>query len=498
VHNEGLGSWPARRARMAPDRTAVIFDERAWTYGELHDRVLRLAHALRALGVRAGDRVAYLGANHPAFLETFFATCAAQAIFVPLNFRLAPPELAFILGDCGADVLVHAADHAEVAAGLGARRTVNLADGYEDLMASVPGAPLDEPASLDDICMIMYTSGTTGRPKGAALSHANLTWNCVNVLLDVDLARDEVTLVSAPMFHAAALNMTCLPTFAKGATAVIMPSFDPDGAFDLIERHRVTWMFGVPAMFAAMARSPRWPRADLSSVRILECGGAPVPESLIQTYRARGLTFLQGYGMTETAPGALFLGPEAADRVGSAGKPSFFTDVRLAGPDGEPPATGEPGEIQVRGPNVIASYWRRPDATGEAFTGDGWFRSGDAAYVDEDGFFHVFDRIKDVIISGGENIYPAEVEAALYEHPAVAECAVIGVPDETWGEVGRAIIVLRPDARADGTELLGSLDGRLARYKIPKSVEFTDALPRNATGKVLKKLLRDGPSGPRE
>jgi fatty-acyl-CoA synthase len=479
---------------MTPDRTALLFEDGSWTYGRLYERVTRLAHALRGLGVRHGDRVAYLGQNHPAFLETLFAAGALGAILVPLNFRLAAPELAYMLGDSGARVLVHAPELAETVTRSRPPvppHTVAVGDEFERMLAGGAPEPLDEPVGLDDICMIMYTSGTTGRPKGAMITHGNVTWNCVNVLLDVDLTRDEVTLVSAPLFHTAALNMTCLPTLLKGAAAVVMPSFSPDAAFDLIERHRVSWMFGVPAMFTAMARSPRWPDADLSSVRILECGGAPVPEALIRTYRARGLTFLQGYGMTEAAPGVLFLGPEAADRVGSAGKPSFFTDVRMAG------AT-EPGEILVRGPNVMKGYWGRAEATGESFADDGWFRSGDAAVTDDDGFFYIVDRIKDVIISGGENVYPAEVEAVLYEHPAVAECAVIGVPDDAWGEVGKAVVVLTQDARADAAELLGSLSGRLARYKIPKTVEFADALPRSASGKVLKQRLREIHGGPAE
>jgi fatty-acyl-CoA synthase len=257
VRNQGIGSWPARRARMAPGRTAVIFRESVWSYGELDERVTRLAHGLRARGLSAGGRVAYLGPNHPTFLETLFAAGAVGAIFVPLNFRLTGPELEFILDDSGADMLVYAPEQADVVAAMPAgRQMIALADDYEDLMAEAASDPLDEPVGLEDICMIMYTSGTTGAPKGAMLTHGNITWNCVNVLLDVDLTRDEVTLVSAPMFHAAALNMTCLPTFMKGAAAVVMPSFSPDGAFDLIEKHRVTWMFGVPAN--PMLGSSRW------------------------------------------------------------------------------------------------------------------------------------------------------------------------------------------------------------------------------------------------
>jgi fatty-acyl-CoA synthase len=338
--------------------------------------------------------------------------------------------------------------------------------------------------------MIMYTSGTTGRAKGATLTHANATWNCFNVIIDVDVAGDEVSLVSAPLFHTAALNMLCLPTLMKGGTAVLVSSFDPERVFDLIEAYRVTWMFGVPSMFTAMAQARRWPEADLSSVRILMCGGAPVPEALIHTYQKRGLTFLQGYGMTETAPGALFLSRHMDPRVGSAGKQSFFTDVRLVRPDLSEPAVGEPGEIVVQGPNVMRGYWGQPEATAASLAEGSWFRSGDVAVVDEDGFFYVRDRIKDMIISGGENIYPAEVEAVLYQHPCVAECAVIGVPDEKWGEVGRAVIALKPGQETTEDQLLGFLQGKVAKYKIPKSVQFVDGLPRTGSGKVDKRTLR--------
>jgi fatty-acyl-CoA synthase len=338
--------------------------------------------------------------------------------------------------------------------------------------------------------MILYTSGTTGRPKGATLTHANVTWNSFNVLIDIDVASDEVSLVSAPLFHAAALGMLCLPTLLKGGTVVLAPGFDPARAFDLIESRRVTWMFGVPAMFSAMAQAPRWADADLSSVRILMCGGAPVPEPLIVTYEKRGLTFLQGYGMTEASPGALFLSRQNVSKIGSAGKASFFSAVRLVRPDFSEPAPGEPGEILVKGPNVMKGYWGQPEATDSALLDGEWFRSGDVGVVDEDGFFYIRDRLKDMIISGGENIYSAEVEAVLGQHPGVAECAVIGVPDEKWGEVGKAFVALRPNQDALEQELLDFLNGKLARYKIPKSVERVSALPRTGSGKVDKSSLR--------
>ncbi|WP_406673263.1 long-chain fatty acid--CoA ligase [Nonomuraea sp. N2-4H] len=488
MRNQGIGSWPARRARMTPERVALSYRGRDRTYRELLERVYRLACALGGtLGVRRGDRVAFLGVNQPAMVETFFAAGLLGAVFVPLNTRLAEPELRYILEDAEAAVLVLGEERD--GGGLPGRH-VGAAE-YEELIASGSPEPVDEPVSQDDICLIMYTSGTTGRPKGAMLTHGNLTWNAVNLLVDVPLAHDEVVLISAPMFHIAALAQTLIPCVLKGGRAVLEPSFDVDRTYDLIERERVTVMFGVPSMFGFIAQSPRWPTADLSSLRHLLCGGAPVPEPLIRTYQERGLTFLQGYGMTETSPGALFLGAErSVDKAGTAGVPCFFSDVRLVAPDGSPAAPGRPGELYVQGPNVMAGDWRRPEDTAKVLSDDGWFRSGDIGVADEDGYVRISDRINDLIISGGENIYPAEVESALYEHPAVAECAVIGVPDERWGEVGKALVVLRPDHRAGADDLLKHLDGRLARYKIPKYVEFVGELPKNAAGKLLKAPLR--------
>ena len=499
MRNQGTGSWPARRARMSPDRTALIHDGRALSYAALHDRVTRLARALDGLGVTRGDRVAYLGPNRPELAETLFAAGALGAVFVPLNSRLAPPELAGILRDCAASVLIW---DARLARAVGALREAGLAVGhdvmtgpgeYEDLIDREPNGPVDEPVSLDEPGMIQYTSGTSGRPKGVVLTHANIAWNCVNILIDVDLSAEEVSLVSAPMFHTAGLNQLFLPTFLKGGTSVLMSAFDPDAALELIGKHQVTWMFGVPAMFAAMTRSPRWAGADLSSVRILMCGGAPVPAALIRAYQDRGLTFVQGYGLTETSPGALFLrAPDSVRKAGSAGTPCFFTDVRVVRPDLTEVAAAETGEVIIQGPNVTNGYWRQPAATAAAFLPGGWLRSGDAATIDRDGYVFIAGRVKDMFISGGENVYPAEVEQVLCEHPAVAECAVIGVPDDHWGEIGRAVVVLRNGAAADPDRILGFLDGRLARYKIPKSVVFTGALPRNGAGKVIKSQLTSG------
>ncbi|MGO4458548.1 long-chain fatty acid--CoA ligase [Streptomyces sp. M-16] len=501
--NQGIGSWPARRARRTPDRIALVHQDRTRTYRELHQRVLRLAHALRALGVRRGDRVAYLGPNHPAFLEALFAAGVLGAVFVPLNTRLAAPELAYNLADSGSTILIHAPEQTEAAraaadeAGVVRHRITLAAPGragllYEELLAANGPEPLDEAVAPGDPCMIMYTSGTTGRPKGAVLTHGNIIWNSVNVIVDTDLAGDEVTLVVAPLFHTAGLNMTCLPTFLKGGQVVLLDSFDAERVLETVERRRVTYMFGVPAMYDAMAARTRWATTDLSSLRTLNCGGAPVPARTIAAYLDRDLAFSQGYGMTEASPGVLFLGREQTSaKAGSAGVPHFFTDTRLVLPDGTDAAPGERGEVLVHGPNVMSGYWDRPEDTEAAFTDGDWLRTGDVARLDADGYAYVVDRVKDMFVSGGENVYPAEVEGVLLTHPAVDGCAVVGVPDPVWGEVGRAVVVLRPGSRADEHDLLGHLQGRLAKYKIPRSVVLTDALPRTASGKIHKPAVRE-------
>ncbi|MFF5078288.1 long-chain fatty acid--CoA ligase [Actinoplanes sp. NPDC000266] len=470
--NRGLGSWPARRAAISPDRVALVFGDDSWSYAETRDRITRLAHRLRAEGVGRGDRVAYLGPNHPALVETLFATHLLGGVFVPLNFRLTAAEAGYQLGHCGARVLIRAPECAVVSA----PTTIELPE-----LSGIDGPPLEVDVELDDPAFILYTSGTTGRPKGAVLTHGNVIWNTYNLLVGVDVAGDEVTLIGAPLFHVAALNQCLLPTVLKGGRCVIMPSWDAGRALDLIEAHRVTWMFGVAAMFAALAQSPRWPDTDLSSLRCVMSGGAAVPPALIRAYQERGLTFCQGYGMTETAPGATFLeARESLDHVGSAGVPVFFTDVRV---------DGNPGEVLVRGPNVTPGYWNDPAATADAFT-EGWLRTGDIAEVDAGGHFHILDRLKDMYISGGENVYPAEVEAALFEHPAVAEAAVIGVPDEKWGEVGRAFIVPAAGPPPTADQLRAHLAERVARYKIPAHFTIVDDLPRTGSNKVRKAELR--------
>jgi fatty-acyl-CoA synthase len=339
--------------------------------------------------------------------------------------------------------------------------------------------------------MVQYTSGTSGRPKGVMLTHGNIIWNVYNLLVDVDLGSDEVALVTAPLFHTAALNQLLLPTLLKGGTAVLEPRFDPERVIDLIEEQGVTLLFGVTSMYLALSQSPRWADADLHTLRTALSGGAPVPAALLETWLERGLAIIQGYGLTEASPGATMTrAAESRRKLGSVGTSCFFSDVRVVGPDARPVAAGEIGEVLVQGPNVTPGYWNQPEATAAAID-HGWLHTGDLATVDDEGYLFIVDRLKEMYISGGENVYPAEVEQAVYTHPSVAECAVVGVPDERWGEVGRAVVALRPGHSLTEEELLAHLTGRLARYKLPRTVVFTEELPHNASGKLVKSRVRE-------
>lgn len=500
MRDAGMGSWPRRRARMTPGAVAFVHEGERTTYATVEERVNNVAQGLRALGVERGERVAYLGLNSTDMMIVVFAVARVGAVIVPLNTRLAPPETAFILRDCAPRLLIWDEPLAAVATSAAVAEldldtiTVHASDGRTLASVEESGAgqaPLDELISLDDLFMIQYTSGTSGRPKGVMMTHGNITFNVYNVLVDLDLGSDERALVTAPLFHTAALNQVAFPIFLKGGTSYIEAAFHPGRTIDIIESERITVLFGVTAMYAAMTREPRWESADLSSLRIAESGGAPIPMSLLQAFIDRGLVIQQGYGLTEASPGTTFLRtPECVRKVGTAGTACFWGDVRVIRADATAAEVGEAGEIQTQGPNVTRGYWGLEQASADAFT-DGWLRTGDLGRFDDDGFLTIVDRLKDMFVSGGENVYPAEVEAAISTHPAVAECAVIGVPDARWGEVGRAVVTLRDGAVLDENALIKHLDGRIARYKIPKSVVIVEALPRNGSGKLLKGALRD-------
>jgi fatty-acyl-CoA synthase len=497
-----VGSWVARRSLIGPDRPAVSFEDHTLSYGDFADRIDRLAAELVAGGAGPGHRVGYLGPNHPAFLTTLFGCARAGATFVPLNFRLTGPELAYIINDAGIHTLIADATLTPVVDSvrrdLGLSRVIALHSvaGWEEFDALLANrGPIAEPAHPGpaEVAVIMYTSGTTGLPKGAMLTHGNLFWNNVNALLSFDVTSTDTTYVAAPLFHIGGLNVTTLLTLQKGGHVVLAASFDAARALTDITRYRVTTMFGVPAMFLFMSRLPEFATADLSSIAFFICGGAPVPEPLMRTYADHGVVFGQGYGLSETAPLALATGiGDSARKIGAAGhKVLPLSDVRVVDADNAPVPPGTPGEICVRGPQVMVGYWNNPVATAEVIDAEGWFHTGDVGREDADGYIYVVDRLKDMVVTGGENVYPAEVESVLYSHPAVAEVAVVGLPDTRWGEAVTAVVAIAPGATVTLADLRHFAAERLARYKLPLRLEVVDSLPRTPSGKVLKLQLRE-------
>lgn len=488
--------WIAHHGRRTPGKLAAVdhASGRRLTYAELDGRVARLAGHLRSLGVKAGDRVAVLAPNSVDVFEVQFACWRLGAILNPLNWRLAPPELEFITGDSQPSVLVYDREQAELAAPLPGVKLERGGD-ESDYEKAVAGAePLSQPATpdLDDVLCLLYTAGTTGRPKGALITYGMTFWNAVNIGMAVDLTARSTCLVVLPTFHTGGLNLYANPTFHVGGTVVVMRAFDPGESLRLISDPEagVTHFFGVPANYLFMAQHPDFAAADFSRLAATGLGGAPAPLPLLETWARRGCPLMQGYGMTETSPSAIVIGgDQVIAKQGSCGLPVMHTEVRIVDQAGADVRQGEIGELWVRGPNVTPGYWRRPDADAESFT-DGWLHTGDAARQDEDGYYYIVDRWKDMFISGGENVYPAEVENAIYALQGVGEAAVVGVPDERWGEVGRAFVVLKPGCTLSAEEVLEHCRRQLARFKVPKSVVFSDQpLPRNAAGKILKREL---------
>jgi fatty-acyl-CoA synthase len=467
-----------------------------------------LAAGLAGHGLGRDDRIAYLGPNDVVAFETFFAAGRLGAVFVPLNTRLSAPEIAYMLKDSAARALVYCPEVRDlVASSLSAADSVGIvvavdcADGpgdldYESLLSESAGttaAPLhgETSVSLDDDALILYTSGTTGRPKGAVLTHGNITFNTMNQLAHTDVRSSDRVLCSAPIFHVVGLGQVTLPTLFKGGTVVVAPKFDAATVLELVPQLEITAFAAVPTMLQMMCDAPSFAAADLSPLRYVVYGGSPVLARVADAWMRRGIDVVQGYGMTEAAPGVLLAAPAGiAEHPLSPGVPQFFTDVALRTIDGSVAAAEGTGELLVRGPNVFRGYHNRPDETDQAFE-DGWFRSGDIVRLDPDGWGYVVDRVKDMIISGGENIYPAEVEAAIADLAGVLDCAVVGVPDERWGEVGFALVVAGPDVELTTAAVRSHLEGRLAGFKAPKHIRLVTELPRNATGKVLKTRLRE-------
>jgi fatty-acyl-CoA synthase len=498
VGNAGIGSWIERRARAAPDGVALIAGNRSLTYSELAGRARRLANGLRTLGVAKGDRVAWLGPNHPAFLETLFAAGLLGAVLAPVNHRLDEAEIDWILEDTKPRVLIqHYAAGATAVRGPGSRQvavggSLEGAAGFEALVAGSPGHAIDETVTLDDLCLLPHTSGTTGRPKGVMLTHGNVTWNVVNLLTCADFRSDDVTIALVPFFRVGGTGVNVLPVLFMGGTVVVPGDVHADGILRLTEQHHVTVGFGNPDILQSLIRSPLWPAADLSGVRFLITGGAPVPEPLIRAYLERGLTLLQGYGLSEAAPVALLLQPEAAlSKVGSAGTPPLFVDTKIAGPDGTDARPGQAGELLVRGPNVMAGYWHRPEETAVALTPDGWLQTGDAARPDQDGYIWIVGRVADSFISHGQVVHPGDVERVLLSHPAVADTGVAPVSASGKEQVATAFVVLVPGAETTEQELLAWCREHLTAHQVPAHLTFAGRLPRNSVGKLIRAGLQN-------
>jgi fatty-acyl-CoA synthase len=496
------------QARERPDATALIFGDRSTSYGELDRYSNQIANGLIGLGVEEQERVGYLGKNSDHYFSLLLGATKARVVLVPINWRLAPAEIATILADAGITLLFVGRGFGDVAAGLSASRRLRCVSidganaGWADYAAWRDGQSPDAPTvrpEPDHTFIQLYTSGTTGLPKGVELANRNFVGSVFAASQGGwgDWQVSDVILLCLPVSHIAASGLG-LFSLAYGCSMVILEEVDLAAITESIAKHRVTSALLVPAVIAMLVQHAMATRADFSSVRSLVYGASPIADALIEQAQTvfSNADLWQLYGLTESGGSAgAVLSPEmhapALGKRRSCGKPPPGAAAQIIGPAGEQLASGQVGELVIHVPGIMKGYWRNPPATAAAFHGDGWLRTGDAAYMDQDGFVYIQDRIKDMIITGGENVYPAEIENALYGHPAIADVAVIGVPDAHWGEAVKAVVVLRPDWTAAADELIAYARERIAGYKLPKSVEFADALPRNAAGKVLRRELRE-------
>ena len=504
----GVGSWIERRARIQPEHIALAWGEERITYDELAGRIRRLAHAFSSFGIGRGDRVGWLGPNHPAFLETLFAASSLGAALAPVNHRLDQEAMAAQLEDASPTVLVTTgappglALPRSVQAVITVGPTPGARGDFDDLVAGAPEDPIRDVVSHDDVCLIPYTSGTTGPSKGVMLTHGNVTWNVINLLTRADFRNDDVTLAVTPFFRTGGTGVNVLPVLFMGGTVVVPEAMEPDLVLRLMERHRATVGFANPDLVEALTSSSLWSTTDLSSMRFIVTGGAPVPERLIRACLERGLNLVQGYGLSEAGPLVLVLDPASALRkVGAAGKPALFVDIRIVHADGLDALPGETGELLVRGPNVMAGYLNRPEATRATIDEDGWLHTGDAVRMDEDGDVWIVDRLQAGFLVGGRIVYPGDVERVLLDHPAIADAAVAGAPAPNGDTVVVAYVVLAWGATATEAEIRASCAERLPADVVPRSVMFVDRVPRNSVGKLLRAELHglnrpsDGGSG---
>jgi fatty-acyl-CoA synthase len=509
-----IGDYLGRREIYSPDKLAIIDagkdPELRLTYREWNQRVNRLANWLKdEAGVGYRDRVAILARDGIEHLDLIYACGKLGAIHTALNWRLHWRELVGLIEDTTPRVLLYSDDFRKAVVQIEAEiRDTSQAIGhylhlegegiassldYKATIAAAHDTPVTyEALDKEDVACLIFTGGTTGLPKGAMISHRQICWNVLNTVIH-DLTHDDIYLCVFPLFHAGGLFAYMSSQVVFGNTSILTRQFDPQQVLDLIERERVTVFAAVPTMYQIMTQASNWEEADLSSLRFCTSGGAPLPVPLVEKYgQEKGVRFKQGFGMTEYGPGLFALPAEDAVRkAGSIGRPNFFIDVRVMDDDNKELGPSEVGELVLKGPSGCSGYWNKPEASAAAYDDEGWFHTGDMVYHDEEWYFYVVDRKKDMFISGGENVYPAEIEAVLYKHPAVHMCAVVGVPHEKWGEVGKACVVLKPDTEVSEEALIAHMQQHLARFKVPKSVEFLPELPISAAGKILKRELRE-------
>jgi fatty-acyl-CoA synthase len=491
-------------ARVAPDAIALVDLEtgRKFTYAKMNERVNRIAGFLRRhFNVAKGDRVAVLSHNSSDIFEIQFACWRIGAIFVPINWRLTVSEIEFILSDATPRVLVGDTEFSEsLAALVGKLDFFDLVtrggkeSGYERLLKRCQGTPAEAHVALDDTASLIYTSGTTGRPKGARITHRMELFTCLNYVSATAITRNAKTLVVLPLFHVGGLNCFPNPIFNLGGTVMVMKTFDPKRFLDILKdpAQGVTHVFAVPTIFSMMSQQPGFDSAKFDHVMCAAVGGAAVPISLLQVLENQGLPIQQGWGMTESASMGSMLQPDKTrEKLGSAGLPVQYVNMRIADENGRVLPPNAIGELQVKGPSITKGYWNRPEANEKSYI-DGWFRTGDAAYLDDEGYLYIVDRWTDMYISGGENVYPAEVENVLAGIEGVLEAAVIGIANERWGQVGRAFIVLKAGAALSPEQVRAVCADRLAKYKIPHEIIFTESIPHNAAGKILKAELPRG------
>ncbi len=517
----GIGEWLARREQLMPEKVGLIDFEtqQRFAYRTLNRRARALATILQEqYGVQQGDRVAVLAINSPEYLDAFFACALLGAILVPLNWRLTVRELTTILTDCAPTLLIHdesyearAAEISKVMQDLTSTMMAPTRDATTSQVASnagmtlqllamsaFPGAdaelakravPFQTPDGEETV-LILYTSGTTGVPKGAMLSHRMVTWNAINTQVSWGIRDTDINPMFAPFFHAGGLNVLTTVLYHCGGTVVLLRSSDPAAVMRAVEQERCTILFSVPTVFQMIMEHPNFESCDFSSIRFCVTGGSSCPLPIIHRYAARDLEFRQGYGLTEVGVNCFSLAPEDALRkAGSVGRPVFHSWARVVDDEDRDVPPDMVGELVLAGPHVCSGYWQRPEATAEAYRG-GWWHTGDLVRCDDEGYYYIVGRKKDMFISGGENVYPAEVEGVLAAHPAIAEVAVIGQPDPKWGEVGVAVVVPRTPGSLSAEDVIAFCSDKLARYKIPKRVVFADSLPRNAMSKVVKAELR--------